>query len=364
MAFNSSISTQTRLAGLRLDIDDAVFILPVDEVPLQRTLRSEPATAKRVEWIEDILTPQVATVSSSAGTGPWTLTLPAPQGFRFLVGDLVRVTTWPADRLVRVTTVTSGTSITVAVYSGTGHAFAASDVIEIVGQVNDEGADPGNPRHIDRTVQYNLTQIGQERVRATRTARQVGYYGLDDPYTYELRKKFRELAIRFEKALMVGVRAESGLQRSMGGLFYYITSNSQSGTAATVKTLLNNLLRSCWEAGGRPTVMHVAPNVKQAISANVDPTLRRVERSDRTGGFVVERFLSDFGEIDIVVNRYVPSRRGILIQPEFDVKKVLQGYVHEPLAKTGDSDNGMIVGEFSLMVKNEAAQGVLTVTDA
>jgi hypothetical protein len=362
-----------REVGVKLDIDEAISILPIDDVPLQARLSQEGTRSIKVEWLEEDLTPSTATVVSTAElTSPWKVVLSDASGVR--LGDVYQLVDAAYDVQYHVTALDpdgdNENEVTVASFGGADDTNdpAADDVWQLIGQYRTEGADPEDARFVDRTMPYNYTQWGQEEVKVTRTQQKRAMYGLTDPYGHEVMKKFKELAIRTEKSMVYGVRTFAGdaTKRFMGGLLYYVTDNSRSGNAAAVKASINSLARDIWADGGDPSrcTLFVSPAVKVAISANVDPTLRRVERSDATGGYVVERVLTDFGEIPIVVDRHFPTTKGILLDTSFTKRRPFDRYFHETLAKTGDSESGHIVGEQSLEVKNEKASGVLTVTDA
>lgn len=354
--------------GVKLDIDEAIVILPVDDVPLQRWVPSTPTDSIKVEWLEEDLTTQVVTVASVVGTAsPWTLTVDDSAVLR--PGDLLHLVDGPFDRQFRVTSINTGTNEAVVTsFAGTTDSNdpVAADKLEIIGQYRDEGTTPEEFRSNERTQAFNYTQILQEKVEETRTQQKRAMYGVTDPYGHQVMKKFKELGIRFEKTMIHGYRAISGdaKQRSMGGAFYYITDNAVSNTAANVKASINSLARLVYDDGGAARTLMVSPSVKAAISANIDPTLRRWETSEVVGGFVVEKVQTDFGTLELVVNRHFPKTKGILLQREFVQRKVFDGIFHELLAKVGDSQQGELVGELSLEVKNQKAHGVLTVTDA
>jgi len=353
-------------------MDEALLILPLDDVPLQRWLPSVGTTATKVEWMEEELTPQTDVIATSADTAsPWTVVVSDTNRFR--VGDLLHIQGDLETNLYLVDSITNATTFELSSFGTTTNSDdpAADDVLEIVGQLRDEGGAPPDARSVERDDLYNYTQVVQEKVEASRSARKEAKYALADVYDHEVEKKFRELAIRFERALMSGVRYKSGKKRSMGGFFYFFlngdsegSAQSRSGNAASSKATLNALLKDAWEAGGTPTTLFVAPNVKAAISANVDAALRRSARTERQAGFVVDEFISDFGTIDIIPNRYIPSKKGLLLQRDFNPRRPFDGIFHEMLAKTVDGDQGQIVGETSLEVKNRTAQGILTITDA
>lgn len=357
-------ATYNTSVGVRIDMDEMVDILTPDDVPLQSLIGSTPTSSIKVEWMEEDLLPQSVTASSVSGAGPWDVTVADASEIR--PGDLLYKDGAAYTVQYNVTAVNYDTNvITMAGFAGNSTAPAANDVLNIIGQYRDEGSDPEAPRSVERVAKYNYTQFGQEAVQVTRTQRKRAMYGQTDPYDHETMKKFRELNIRFERSLVNGVRTLSLDQkkRFMGGLFYYISTNTASGTAANVKASINSLMRKAYEQGGTPRTLMVSPAVKAAISNNIEAT-RQVMRPETTGGYVIDRVTTDFGDVNITVNRHFPKTKGILLSTEYLTRRVYDGYAHEMLAKTGDAEKGHIVGEFSLEVKNEKAFGLLTVTDA
>lgn len=364
------VGTYNQLVGVRLDIDDAIVMLPTWDVPLQRFISATPTDQVKVEWLEEDLTASTVTVASVSGTAsPWTLTLAAGEAELIRPGDVLHLKDASYDRQFLVSSIDTGANtITVTSFAATTDTDdpVAANVLEIIGQYRNEGADPEEARSVDRDTKYNYTQWGQEKVEVTRTDRKRGLYGQGDPYDHEVMKKFKELGIRFERSMIHGYRTFSGdsKKRFMGGLLYYISTNTQSGLKANVKDLINSMMLTAYDQGATPGVLMVSPAIKAAISANIDSTLRRSSRTDRVAGYVVDTVTTDFGDVDIVANRHFPRTKGVLLQREFIKRRPFDPYFHELLAKTGDADKGHIVGEQSLEVKNEQAHGVLTVTDA
>lgn len=349
-------------------MDEAIYILPVDDVPLQRWLPSEATSSIKVEWMNEDLTPQTDTISAVSGTAsPWAVTV--SDGGRFRPGDILwNQTQDPGENLLVVSI--AANVLTVSSLGDTDDADdpTTNDVLAIVGQYRNEGSDPEDERTQERETDYNYTEIDQEKVSATRTARKRAMFAQTDPYDHEVMKKFRELAIRFERKLLLGTRIapDSAGRRAMGGLFSYSSSfNSQSGAKAVIKTKLNALVRDAWSDGANDAnTLIVSPAVQAAITENYDATLRQAYRSETIVGFTTQRVLTDFGSVELVVDRYMPTTKALLLSRSFLKKRVFDGYFHELLAKTGDADSGHIVGEHSLEVKEPDAHGVLTVTDA
>lgn len=370
------VGTFNRSVGIKRDMDDAVDILSPSDVPLQGLLGTQTTNQVKVEWMEEDLMPDLVTGDGSTaitGTGttgdPWDITLATGDGSVLRVGDVLHTQNGAAGLQYLVQLVT-GDAVELVAFAGNTTIVDNADVLEIVGQYRAEGSDPLDARSLERTDAYNYTQIFQEKVEATRTARRRGArggaWGQRDPYDHEVMKKFKEIGIRFERAAIFGQRLLSGdsTQRSMGGFFYYLSTNSASNTKANAVTALNSLIRQIESNGGQARTLVVSHAVKEALSSVIDASLRRTTTESRRGGFVVDTFMSDFGQVDIVANRHMPTTKGIALQQEYCKVVNFDPYFHELLAKTGDGDSGQIVGEKSLEVKNEKAHGVLTITDA
>lgn len=373
-----AIGTFNRTVGIKRDMDDAVDILTPSDVPLQGLFGVSTTEQVKVEWMEEDLTPDIVTgdgataITGSGTTGsPYVVTLVTGDASIVRVGDVLHKRDAAAGVQWTVQAANdSNHKIDLVNFAGNVTAPTNSDVFEIVGQYRNEGSDPLDARSVERSDAYNYTQIYQEKVEATRTARKRGQrggaWGQRDPYDHEVMKKFKELGIRVERAIIHGQRSISGdsKQRAMGGLFYYITTNSASNTKANAATALNSLLRSCEAQGGSPNVLVVSHAVKQAISQNIDPSLRRNSYVSRRGGYVVDTFVSDFGEVEIVADRHLPTTKGFALEVDYVKVVNFDPFFHELLSKTGDADKGQIVAEKSLIVKNQKAHGVLTITDA
>lgn len=366
------VGTWNTSVGVQIDMDEAVEILTPADVPLQQKIGSAPAHAIKVEWMDEDLMAQSATVNSAVtGAGstgsPWSFTV--VDGGELKVGDVLWNQSNGASNVQYVVASVNGNAITATDFVAAGVAPANGNVLNIVGQYINEGSAPPTPRSVERVAKFNYTQLFTERVQATRTQQQRAMFGMSEgPYEHELMKKFKEIAIRFERSLVHGQRVLSSdsKARQMGGLFYYISTNTQSNTVANSKTAVNALVRKHYEVAGAGDnlFLMVSPAVKQALSNNIDPTLRRLMTSDTVGGSVVESVLTDFGTVPVIANRHLPTTKGVLLQGEYIKRRVYQSWVHQPLAKVDDSDSGQLIGELSLEVKNEKAHGILTLTDA
>lgn len=371
-------TSYSQTVGLKIDMDDLVTILPVDDVPLQQWIPNGPAAMEtKVQWLNESLTPQTLTASGNAAgvsaAASTALKVTDTSGVR--AGDIYRrqgSANTDGGVQVVVASVTDATTLVLSnrPYGGTtDEGIADNDVLELVGQFIDEGADPLDSRFVDRTTDYNLTQIDQEKVDASRTTRKVARYGMGDPYDHEVQKKFRELAIRHERRIVLGRRfqgsAGDAKKRTMGGLLYYIagSANSVSDVKANLAAATNTALRNIYNSGGNVNTIWVSADVKAVFDAlNASPV--RTAQSDNGYERKIDHFASSFGTVDIRFSRYIPKRQALLVDSKFVGHRTLDGWFHELLAKTGDAAKGQIVGEKSLEVREPLAHALLTISDA
>ncbi len=74
----------------------------------------------------------------------------------------------------------------------------------------------------------------------------------------------------------------------------------------------------------------------------------------------VSAYDSDFGTIEILLERYMTKTVGLLIKDSLFRKAWLRKPVTYPLAKRGDLDEFQIVGEWTLEHLNQRAGGKLS----
>lgn len=351
----------------RVSMDEAIELLDKFDTVLSDALASEPIDNIRNDWLDDDLDPQTVVATGPRATND----IPVVDSSNIRVRDLLRLvpnaTVDSPTGVFEVTAVPNATTITVAAtnWAGTtGDTLANGYVLEVIGQVPQEGADPQPSRDGDPSGRFNYTSIFQEKVDATRTAQKNTQYGIDDPMARMEMRKLKELAIRFERALISSVRHISAdkKQRTFGGLLYFITTNVRTATQATIETVTGDALEAAFSLGARPDVLYMGPKSKRLFS-NLNEDRIQEARDERGIGQVKTFYESDFGRLELVTVRNMPNSKLIALDRQYVKKQVFDDWFREDLAKTGDSDQAHIVGEFSLKVKNEKAHGVITITD-
>lgn len=143
------------------------------------------------------------------------------------------------------------------------------------------------------------------------------------------------------------------------------------GTARDLSVdLIETVMQAAYEDGGNPSLMVMSPIQKRkfstaAITSQGTSTINnQVNMTTPKAGTSVSSisvFLSDFGQLDTVVDRFMPNERVYLLDPEFAEYVTLPGrdFVKQDLAKEGDSTRGFVLSEFSMQISAPKAHGAI-----
>jgi len=227
-----------------------------------------------------------------------------------------------------------------------------------------EGADFTFAIPAARTRTSNNTQIFTKQLEVSETQRAVSVAGLEDEYAYQMEKRMKEIATDIEKALITGTgnSGASGTGRRLKGFLSFITTNVETGTGTAAhyltETLYNNLLQSIWASGGRPDNTYVNGFQKRQISSFSTPNTRYVDMDNSNKlKNTVSAYESDFGVQTINLDPFMDTDKTLVLQKDMNKIAVLRGIKPVDVATIGDAKRGALVGELTLEVRNEAADG-------
>lgn len=214
-------------------------------------------------------------------------------------------------------------------------------------------------------MRQNYTQIMSDVFKITATADVVKTYGRAKETAYQLAKTGEELKRDLEftfvgrnGAAVAG--AETVTPREMASALNMIDAGNviAGGTAALTETMILNCHRATYDAGGEPEILMIKPSDALIVAGFAAASGRQRDfASNRTITNVVDLYVSPWGELKVVINRFILSTVAFLYNPDMYKKCVLRNWTREKLAKDGDSERHMVVGEFSLKHKNFKAAG-------
>ncbi len=150
-------------------------------------------------------------------------------------------------------------------------------------------------------------------------------------------------------------------------------SNITAGTVVKLGTLTEayvlGLLQTVWENGGireQETATIMANAWGKRMLSKIFITDKGYSESTRNvGGVNVQTIETDFGRLNVMLNRYIPVHSIQVVSLEQCAPVFLEvpgkGFLFlEPLAKTGASEASQIYGEVGLEYGNELAHGKIT----
>jgi hypothetical protein len=230
----------------------------------------------------------------------------------------------------------------------------------------------GNYTHIRRR-----TTIVADNFSALDTA------GRNDELSYQIAKRGKELKRDIEAVLTANnaqVSGDSSTARETGGLGAWIASNASAGSGGALatgngttartdgtqrdftETMLKDAMQQAFVSGGQPSILMVGPHNKTVVSGFAGIAAQRYQAPSDAPTTIIgaaDVYLSDFGTLNVVANRFSPERTAYLLDPEYASVCYLRPIQNVELSKTGDAEKSMVIAEFGLKVTNEAAHAVV-----
>lgn len=255
--------------------------------------------------------------------------------------------------------------------------------------LNNAAVEGDNPTNIALTPTVrlgNYTQISTKTIQISGTSQSVVAAGGSNKMGYQLLKKSKELKRDIEGILTNNAakgagssstaricagwpawvatnetfNATSGADPSEGAPFNGTQprtySSAQTAIAeSAVKTVLQKIYTN---SGESPEYALMSPANKQNYSAFTGPGTRFIEVEDSTLLTKVDMYESDFGEVKLIPDIFLSTSKNVqYVNPNYVRVAYLRPFQTIPLAKTGDSDQKMLLVEYTLEMGNEKAQG-------
>src|SRR4030095_8073188 len=223
----------------------------------------------------------------------------------------------------------------------------------------------------------NRTQISRKEVIISGTVDAVNKAGRKTELAYQLMKRSKELKNDIEsiclsnQAKVVGAAATAPKLASVlswlkTNVDHVGTNPTGDGTDARVdgtqraftETLLKNVLKLIYtNSSENLDVLMVGPSNKQVASTFTGNATKQVEVSTKKIVATVDIYVGDFHTINIIPNRFMRTRDALLLNWEYWSIDWLRPIKQVELATTGDAQKRMLLGEYTLVAKNEAANG-------
>lgn len=304
MAAPTNTQTTAATIGNREDLSDVIYRISPTETPLFSMVRKGKATNTLHEWQTDSL---AAAANNEQAEGD----------------DAIATALIPTVRLNNRTQISSKTA---AVSGSQEAADSAGRKSEMGYQIAKRGLE------LRRDAETGLTQ---NAVLATAPRRSRGLVGWADAANTNAG---------------VGYVAPN-----------YVTNVAQTdGTQrAFTESQLKDVAQKCYASGGNPNVLMLGPQQKQTFSTFTGNATRMDEAEDKKVTASVDVYVSDFGQLKAIPNRFQRPRDAWVLESgrwEISFYRTLRSW---DLAKTGDTDRKQILMEYCLQSDNPLANGLV-----
>ena len=265
--------------------------------------------------------------------------------------------------------------------NNTLHEWQTQDLAAAANNAAVEG-DDASAAAVTPTVRLNnRTQISTKTIIVSGTQQSgMNPAGRKDELAYQLSLKGLELKRDMETALTQNTTAVAGnstTARQLRGLEGWVATNNDLGatgaapnygtnTAPTDGTArafteaqLKNVIQLAWAQGGNPNVIMLGGTQKQTFSTFTGSSTRFDKGEDKQVTAAVDVYVSDFGTIKAVPNRFQRARTAFVLEMGRWKTAFLRPMQTNPLAKTGDAEKRQLIVEYTLEAGQEKASGAI-----
>jgi|TARA_R100001224_G_C4022768_1_gene149902 hypothetical protein len=146
-------------------------------------------------------------------------------------------------------------------------------------------------------------------------------------------------------------------------------SDGANGSASAARTngtrrdlteaMLKDVQQQCFTSGAEPSILMCGPYNKSVISGFTGRSQARQFVDANTIEASVSIYSGDFGELQVVPSNRSREQAVHLLDPEFAGVAYLRNFETIDISTIGDAQTKMIVVEYGLEMKNEAAHGII-----
>lgn len=254
-----------------------------------------------------------------------------------------------------------------------------------------EGANAPTAEARVRANVFNVVEIHQEAVEVSYTKQaaygqynttgsshpgSIGITGsnpVTDEMAWQVQQHLKQIARDVEKSFITGTfnnPATNASARRTRGILEAIITNVVAASGATLtEDMVLDLMQAIWQAGGimeseTATLMCAAYQKRQLTDIFITQKNYR-EESRNVAGVAVTTILTDFGRVNVMLNRHMPTDQLAVVSLDECAPRFLpvpgRGFLfQEPLSKVGAADRSQIYGEIGLEYGLEMHHGKIT----
>lgn len=260
--------------------------------------------------------------------------------------------------------------------TATLHEWQTQDLAAAASNAQAEG-DNASAKAVTPTVRLsNRTQISTKTVIVSGTQQAVNSAGRKDEMGYQLSLASLELKRDMELGLTQNNVTATSPRQSRGLLGWVVdnvnkaldttlasytgnTAQTDGTTRAFTEAQVKAVLQLQYTAGGEPDTIMLPPAAKQTFSTFTGNATRMDKSEDSKLYASVDVYVSDFGEIKAVPNRFQRTRDVFILQSDKVAVAYLRPFSTIELATTGDAQQRELVVEYTLEMRAPKAHGAV-----
>lgn len=232
------------------------------------------------------------------------------------------------------------------------------------GTLKKEGAEAGTPIKSTRGSLDNVCQIIEKVTQVSGTAQALNPKGIGNSFDAEVNDRLIETKRDLEYYFLNGVKTleTDDTPRQMNGLMNLV--NEANVVDATGKDFTESIildsLQAMWNAGAHGEYYSfVNASVKRLVNdllkSGVNVKISVDNGLAQVMGITVAKIQSDFGTINLVLNRHMDVNSMLTVDLEQVEIAELRGTFYEDLPKSGDYQKGHIINESTIKLLNSHA---------
>ena len=245
------------------------------------------------------------------------------------------------------------------------HQWMQDSLASVGANILVEGANAGAASTVTQVVKTANTQIFGKVVAVSGTAEAVEKYGRSSDLALAISKAGKELKRDIEHSFVgltqAGTAGNGTAGRQLTSAANQIaaaTTNTAGSNRAFSEALLLDVLEKCYGEGGEPNQVQVTPSHSLIVAGFAASSGRNRDfGNDRKITNVIDVYVSPFGEVSVVNNRFLQNNTALILDTEYWNRAVLRPMQTIQLAKAGDSDQRQMLTELTLVCESDVASG-------
>lgn len=215
-----------------------------------------------------------------------------------------------------------------------------------------------------RAEKSNVMEIFSKAVQVSGSAQASNITGINDLFASEINDRLTEVKVNIEKKMLAPTNYNDGSTepfiRRMKSIFEQVDpDNVVEIETAPTQADFKAVVKKLWDAGLGSNEFYAFVNAdfKEIIDGFYANQINYNMPMD-TFGFVANKVITNYGIVNVVLNRHMPVDKILVVDPAYLRLVYLRKPAFEMLAKDGDNIKGMVLTECSLKVLNSKAVAV------